>query len=497
MAQMYLPRSLLFAAVFVFCAFCLLWPALYNGGPFLDSDTPGYIRYADVAVSKITKQPSEWSQSRVVNHADRVASSPVDGDSTINRNPPFLGRSIYYGMLLRLGDAYGMMWPSIAAQAVALLLAVALTIWHAIGFKTRTFVVFAYLLAISTPVAFFASRLMPDVFAGIVILAIANLIVYGARMSRACLLAWIALLSAGLLVHGTHVLIALSLFVLYLLEGLLFRRSASWIGLAGVLFGILVAFAGEAAFIMATKRAFGVAPIRPPFLTARVIADGPGDAYLQANCPSSGFIVCRFINRLPISNSDTFLWSSDPAEGGVFTPADPEMRRALSAEQFRFVVAVLRYDPLGELSAIARNTLDQSQRVSVSDFNLDSQDKDEFQRELPPRYLTVAERTRSWRDTMPLALMSAIILIVLLLSGAYLAWALLLRGHRSADDNHLKRLAVIIILGILVNAFVCGAMSKPYNRYQSRVVWLIPFVAGMLYQQRSRQIRHDRDLSSL
>ena len=176
-------RSLSFAAVFIFCVICLLWPALYNGGPFLYSDTPGYIRYADVAVSKITKQPSEWSQSRVANHANNIASPSVDGVSTINRNPPFLGRSIYYGMLLRLGDAYGMMWSSIAAQAAALLLAVALTIRHAIGFKTRTFGVFASLLAISTPVAFFASRLMPDVFAGVVILAIANLVVYGARMS--------------------------------------------------------------------------------------------------------------------------------------------------------------------------------------------------------------------------------------------------------------------------------------------------------------------------
>ena len=478
---MYLSR-LLFVAGFIFCVIFLLWPALHNGSPFFNTDTPGYIRYADVAVSEITKQPSEWSQSRVTKHAEQEASSPVDGGAT-KRKPPFLGRSIYYGMLLRLGDASGMMWLSILTQAAALLFAIALTVQHTICFKMSTFVVFVPLLAISTPVAFVASSLMPDVFAGIVILAVANLVVYGTRMSHAYLLAWIALLSAGLLVHSSHVLIALSLFMLYLLERLLFRRSASWIGLAGVLFGILVAFAGDAAFIMVTKRAFGVAPIRPPFLTARIIADGPGDAYLRANCPGSGFIACRFINRLPISNSDVFLWSSDP--GGVFTPADPDTRRALSAEQFRFVVAVLRYDPLGELSAIARNTLDQSERVSVFDFDLNSQDKNVLQQELPPRYLAAAQRTRARRDTMPLALMSAIILIVLLPSGAYLAWALLLR----ADDNHLKRLAVIVIVGILVNAFVCGALSEPSDRYQLRVVWLIPFVAALLYQQRSRHLR--------
>jgi hypothetical protein len=486
-APTYLLRNLCQGTVFAGLLICCLWPAIYNGGPLLDSDFPAYIRYADVAVSKITKHPSEWSQSHATNQFASTAStqSESDGEARV----PFLGRSIYYGMLLRFGDAYGMMWASIALQAAALLLAIALTICHTRGFNLYAFSAIVVVLAFTTPMAFFASRLMPDVFAGIAILAAANLIIYGGRMSRACLLAWVGLLSAGLLFHSTHVLVALSLFALYLTGRLLRRGPASWIGLAAVFFSIVVAFAGDAAFAIATTRSFGVTPIRPPFLMARAIADGPGEVYLKESCPGSGFVMCRFIDRPPAATADIFLWSPDSAAGGVFTPADTVTRRALSAEQFRFVLAVLRYDPLGEIAAMARNTLDQIRKVSMFEFHLSSEDKSEFRQELPSRYLKAVEETRSWRGTMPVGLMSAVVLIVLLSATAYVLRVLLLRDNPPAEDNGLDRLAIIVIIGIVVNAFVCGALSEPYDRYQSRVVWLIPFVAALMYLRRSRMFR--------
>jgi hypothetical protein len=227
-------------------------------------------------------------------------------------------------------------------------------------------------------------------------------------------------------------------------------------------------------------KVFGVAPIRPPFLTARMVADGPGEAYLRSSCPDSGFAACRFIDRLP-TTADKFLWSSDAANGGVFTPADPATRRALSNEQFRFALAVLRYDPLGEATAMARNTLKQIGMVSMSEFNLTNLDRNEFRQELPPRYLKAAEQTRSWNDTMPVALMSAVVLIVLLAAASYIVRIIFLPSNHAMDDRGLEKLAVIVISGIILNAFVCGAMSDPYDRYQLRVIWLVPFVAALMY----------------
>jgi hypothetical protein len=56
---------------------------------------------------------------------------------------------------------------------------------------------------------------------------------------------------------------------------------------------------------------------------------------------------------------------------------------------------------------------------------------------------------------------------------------------RAAEhESDLRRLSIIVIVGALINAFVCGALSGRENRYQARV-WLIPLVAGLIYQRRS------------
>jgi hypothetical protein len=49
-------------------------------------------------------------------------------------------------------------------------------------------------------------------------------------------------------------------------------------------------------------------------------------------------------------------------------------------------------------------------------------------------------------------------------------------GHRRAHYADLGRLATAITLAILANAFVCGALSNPHDRYGARIVWLAPLV---------------------
>ena len=44
----------------------------------------------------------------------------------------------------------------------------------------------------------------------------------------------------------------------------------------------------------------------------------------------------------------------------------------------------------------------------------------------------------------------------------------------------LAGLALVIIPAVLANAFVTGVLSTVEDRYQSRVVWLIPFLAAAL-----------------
>ena len=44
-------------------------------------------------------------------------------------------------------------------------------------------------------------------------------------------------------------------------------------------------------------------------------------------------------------------------------------------------------------------------------------------------------------------------------------------------DRTTTGLALVVALGIMGNAFVCGSLSNPHDRYQNRVVWLALFTA--------------------
>jgi hypothetical protein len=43
-----------------------------------------------------------------------------------------------------------------------------------------------------------------------------------------------------------------------------------------------------------------------------------------------------------------------------------------------------------------------------------------------------------------------------------------------------KLLAVAILMGLFANAFVCGAVSQPADRYGARVIWLLPMLATFM-----------------
>ena len=55
--------------------------------------------------------------------------------------------------------------------------------------------------------------------------------------------------------------------------------------------------------------------------------------------------------------------------------------------------------------------------------------------------------------------------------------------------GEIKALAIMVLLGILANALVCGGISQPATRYGARVIWLLPLAATILvvFARRSRQ----------
>jgi len=57
---------------------------------------------------------------------------------------------------------------------------------------------------------------------------------------------------------------------------------------------------------------------------------------------------------------------------------------------------------------------------------------------------------------------------------------LLRRIPRTPPGSPTVPIIIWTVIGILVNAAVCGILSGPHDRYAARVAWLLPFAALLI-----------------
>jgi hypothetical protein len=464
-----------------------IWPALYNGQPLFFTDTTAYIRGADAGIARITGRQSVWSPPPLSATGELKGPGHLKSTNNLKEKSVIAGRSVYYGALLYVGDVMDHLWPSIVLQAAAVVLALSLTLSNTSGFDWFTLSVGVVGLAVATPMAFYASFLMPDVFAGLAILAAANLVAYGDTMTRSRLTIWVMLLCLAVLFHTSHLLLVLVISAVAVFWAILGRASLSWRGIACLAFSVVVGVAGEAAFTFGVTRMLGAAPVRPPAVMTRIIVDGPGAAYLKANCPQVEFTMCRFVDRLPPAQtsmspgSDARRQDAEISMFMLYNVADADTRRALGAEQFSFALATIKYDPVGVIVAAARNSIIQFRSIRLEFNYLDSF----FADRVPQPYLAIMEKSKAWAGKMQTDVFSDIVVVVTILGALCTAGYFFRSRCRTEDEFAFGRFVEIIVLGVALNAVICGVLSGPYDRYQARVIWLVPFAATLaLYRRR-------------
>ena len=479
------------------CAVLLLWPALLNGQYIVFSDTPGYVRGAARAFDLLLGVESEWSalydpSAASQGSVEAATSARLSADGYVQA-----GRSIYYGTMIYIGALIGSMWAGLVAQSVAVATAIYI-IFRAFDVgKGATWSI--PLIALATPASFFASYLMPDIFAGVAILGIASLVVLWDRLRPWMRMTMAGLLAFSLLVHASHLALALALIGPAIIVSLLCSRrfrARSGILVAGI---ILFALAAELTFYRSVEAVYGHSPVRPPFLMARVLADGPGTEFLRASCPESNFVLCDHLDALPM-DADRFLWSED----GIYSQMTPPMREALSDEQIPILVGALWHDPAGQARAAFLNAVEQFARFSIEEFKYPHSLEDIMEANMPPAEFREFLNSSLHRQQFPLPEINVLFQALLMVAAAYLVFSLLRQvldgsavatGSRRgattisdarADGRLLLAVVAIVLLGVLLNAAITGALSTPHDRYQARVIWLVPMLALLVHAWRRR-----------
>ena len=389
------------------------WPALLNGYPIVFSDT----------------------------HAFLVQG----GEPQMVWDKPFI-----YGPLLTLLHLRLTLWFPLAAQCLLVSHLLWLTRAQFAPPTLRFHLFLCYVLAGASALPWVASLLMPDILAPAVVLCLC-LLAYG-TLSRAQRI-WLTLL--GGIAIATH----LSFLPLALAVGLAATLlRGRWLANAPLALALALLLVTNAV----GHGRLGLSPYGSVFALARLTTDGPAQAVLARECPASGWKLCAWQGRFP-EDSDLFLWKD---WGPVWSNGGPI---ALAPEASAIVRATLLQEPLWVLRTALANTWEQLWRVRLGDTLgddwLEGSITGSLRAYFPPGELARFHAGRQMQGTLrPIADQLNTLHALMLAGGALgsLWW-----GWRG------QRLAALVLVAVLANAAAAGALSRPHDRYQARIAWLV------------------------
>lgn len=485
-----LRRPLTQVLMVLFGALILLWPAYVNGGPFWFPDTSNYIRAADAASVVITDRKSVWSDRLIYvpmeeasrsERSSEESQTPVEnsGSLIVPTRPVISGRSIYYGFLLYVPMQIIGTWGGVILQSLIvsflLLKCLSIALRQFNSEETwRVLTIFGVLVAL-TPLPYFTSMLMPDVYSGIIVLTMGTLICFWPQLSvkdRALLLGASAMI---ITFHTTHILIVAAMALgaaIFCFRGV--RRLRPVLLSAPIL---LTAVLAAMAFSTAVEMRLGQKPMSPPFLSARLTASGPGTTYLKETCGDAStrqFALCTFRDRLPL-DSDSFLWDHN-SRRGVFQIAQPKLQRQISAEDKAFFVAVFLDNPVAVSGALMESVAETFRLADLNNFNYPTGTG--IAEKVPDSIAREIYDSRAYKRIMPTGFTVASTVWTAALS-MIVIFVFIIYSLSQADVtlSRLRRYAFLIALAFVANGVVCGALSKATARYQMRLIWLLPAAA--------------------
>jgi hypothetical protein len=224
------------------------------------------------------------------------------------------------------------------------------------------------------------------------------------------------------------------------------------------------------------RRVFQHPIAAPPFLMARLLEDGPAVDYLREACAvATPFALCGVALHPPI-DSDSFLWNEDAK--GAYQVVTPTTRQALREEELRFALGTLRSRPGEQLAMSLRNWRRQLLQHQVFEPLFDPKTQASYRLfEMTGSRPGVA-RSYAWEPVLHTVRTGVLVAAMAALAGFFV-----MAGRSGAEAREGRRIQVVIavvVVAVLVNAAICGMVSKPWPRYAARIVWLIPAAALML-----------------
>ncbi len=429
----------------------LLAPALWNGYPLLQSDTGGYL--------------ARWYEGYLVP-----------------------SRSTAFGLYLHFGEP-GNFWVNLVIQALATMWILQLTLrvfglarpWRLFGLCVT--------LTLTTALPWLASMLLTDIFAGLSVLSLFLLVIFGDKTSTGEKIALFVFTAFAAATHSATMAVLLGLCLVGWIARPFLRAR---IPLAHLAQGTLTIAAG-AIMLLSTNYALsgtvGWTPGGYSIAFARMLQDGIVTRYLNDHCPTQQFKLCPYRNELP-ETADDFLWSRE----SMFNKLG---RFAGMSDEMEYIAAhALTEYPLLQAKEALMDSSEQLLKVATGE-NTDHPTLMHTYgmfREYLPQQRKLVDIARQQTGHLTFGPINLIHVPVALISTALVFGLLIIAIFRRRVDD-VTLLVTTVCLTLLGNAVICGVISGPHDRYGSRLVWIATLAVMIAAMKRPQRDTSPRDSS--
>lgn len=462
------PFTLILAA-----AALLLLPAFLIGErPFIYWDTPTFYSWGHDILQAIKSPwpslaefPSHrglWAADMTRGAWDRITSEQFQLVMT-----SIGARSSFYAVpFYALGSAFTLWAPAVVQALIA-----AWLLWVTVavvlpGAQPVVYLRLVAVLTVASAAPFFAAFLMPDVFAAFALLTTTLLLCFRDRLTGTQRVGCAVLLTASVLVHLSVLpTVAVLLLAGFVTVPVVSPTVPAWRGASVAAVALVCAGVAAAASGGGLKAIFGQEVRSPPFMQARVIADGPGQQFLREVCAQQPFAACIW-KDLNVVFTDDIIWP-DHSWNNLPLITDPAERRRYLDEQPAVVLGTLSHHPLDQIHASMGNAVRQLLKFTISNdvggalHGVMNQQSDRPMRlaEIAPNIeVCLTDSAQACDYTSLLRLVQPIhyaaVLGAVLVLGVYVVRWTRSRGagEDMANNRRLAAFALVVVGGVTLNA---------------------------------------------
>lgn len=438
--------------------FCI--PAFYNGSALLFPDSIGYIQGGF-------------------------------------ENTPIEQRVWTYAAFIRHLSLAETLWSVVFLQALITVGSIYLVYKYLFQVKRAFYWVLCVIsVAVTTAAAFHCSRVMPDFFTPLLILH-AALLLWGKPMSRRDHWWCVLLLLLSLSTHNSHIVIAILLLLTVGIGSLWkpVRQLYQTAGLDWKRVGTVISTVVASLLLTSTLHWSVGGGFRPTegggiFLFARLCDFNIPQDYLKEHCGSQpeSKVYQKLCAHPDFSLGGYFLWISLPSsiyEQGGWTEENKRIYGSAAKDMLTTPKYFFRY-----ISRTAETTLMQFFYIDYDPLReVEGKYTGHPVQDYYPHYKVDILRSRQEManyNRVDTGFKNSLQQVVF-----FLSLFILLVAFLTLDLSASTKIAILFILmGLLVNAFIMAATSGVYDRYQSRVAWLITLPAFWLLCNWAEQFFH-------